>query len=251
MNPNDKHSLVNDIYFSMQTTRTEEEMKQIFRYYNVSIITTQSYSADQLKEALRNTNDDILLEIAKDLRLSTTEYTNKTKSDNRQKSIKHIFVSHAKKDEAIVSDFIQILEGIGISSNQIFCSSIEGYGVPLGTNFEDDIKKRLNEDVLVLFMISENFYNSKMCLLEMGAAWGLTKDQISIAIPPFKLGEIKGVFQKFQGIRINEEKQLDLLKETLEDKLKLKPERHLIWERKRDLVLKTIRLQLPNNDIKN
>ncbi len=250
MNPNDKHSLVNDIYFSMQTTRTEEEMKQIFRGYNIDILTSQTYSADQLKEALRNTNDDILLQIAEDLGMLTTEYTQNTKP-TQNRNIKEIFICHAKKDKEIISDFIQLLEGTGISSDQIFCSSVEGYGTSLGTNFEDDIKKRLNDKVLVLFMISENFYNSTECLIQMGATWALTKDQISIAIPPFELSQMKGVFQKFQGIRINEGKQLDLLKETLEDKLSLTPKRHLIWERTRNMALRGIQSHLDNISFDN
>lgn len=244
MNPNDKHSLINDIYLAMETTRTEAEMKQIFKGYGVAITISKKYNSEDFKNVLGESDDDILLTIAEDLRLATTNYTNKKTVNKTQKTVKTIFINHAEDDKDIVSVFIQILQGIGISSNHIFCSSLEGYGTPLGTNFEDDTKTRLNANVIVLSLISEKFYNSKTCLFEMGAAWGLTKDQISVVIPPFELNEMKGVFQKNKGIRIDDEKQLDLLKETLESKLNIKPERQLVWERTRDLVLKVIRLQL-------
>ncbi|MEM6684645.1 MAG: hypothetical protein AAF617_02525, partial [Bacteroidota bacterium] len=110
-----------------------------------------------------------------------------------------------------------------------------------------EVKNRLNNNVLVLFVLSENFYNSHECLIQMGAAWGLTKEQISIAVPPFNLKNMKGVFQNYQGIRIDKENQLDLLKEKLEIKLGIEPIRPIIWGRSRDLALKSIQENLSEN----
>ena len=83
-----------------------------------------------------------------------------------------------------------------------------------------------------------------MCLIEMGASWIQTKDHISIAIPPFGLGEIKGVFQHFQGIRVDLENHMDLLKDTLESKFEITPIRHLQWTPTRDTLLKNIHQEL-------
>ncbi|CAL2106650.1 TIR domain-containing protein [Tenacibaculum sp. 190524A02b] len=243
MSPTDKHHLTNEIYLCLQSTHTEEELKQIFIKYGIHLEVSKTYTIDQLKQIVRDSKDDIVLDIARDLNLSITAYTqkNNTKKQNKATYLKKVFVSHAPEDTEIASDFTQILESMGVNPEHIFCSSLESNSTPLGSNFEEEIKTRLSDDVLVLFLISNNFYNSTDCLLQMGAAWGLTKAQISIAIPPFDLKEMKGVFQKFQSIHIDQEKQLNLLKETLESKLNLKPERYLRWEQKRDLILKSIR----------
>ena len=59
-----------------------------------------------------------------------------------------------------MEELIDLIETIGLKSTQIFCSSFEGYGIDLGENFLDRIKSELNEENLVLFILSENFYSS-------------------------------------------------------------------------------------------
>ena len=134
--------------------------------------------------------------------------TLKAKQDNqlitnkRDNSLKKIFISHATKDKEIVEELIDLLETIGISSTQIFCSSFEGYGIPLGGNFLDTIKEELSAEVLVLFVITNNFYDSKVCLCEMGAAWALSKEHIPIVVPPLSYSDIQAVIPLTQGLLI-------------------------------------------------
>lgn len=246
MTPTEKFRLVQDIYFTMQSTYNTDEILNILDDYKINSNSDKKYSQDSIKHLIAKATDETILEIATDLKLNASfiKLGTKKKSNETEQTLKKIFISHDKKDKQIVESFIQLLQGIGISPENIFCSSLEGYGTSLGENFEDEIKDRLSEDVLVLFMISNHFYSSNKCMIQMGAAWVLTKDQISIAIPPFRLEEMKGVFQNFQGIRIDQEKQLDLLKATLENKFGLKTQKQLHWEPKRDMVLRDIKAQL-------
>ncbi|WP_298419774.1 TIR domain-containing protein [uncultured Kordia sp.] len=246
MIPSEKYRIVQDIYFTMQSTYNTEEILNILRDYKIESNLERRYSQESVKGLITQASDETILEIANDLKLvsfSSKSGGKKPQPSNKQK-VKKIFISHDDKDKQVVESFIQLLQGIGINPENIFCSSLEGYGTPLGNNTDEDIKTRLTDDVLVLFMISNHFYNSNECMIQMGAAWALTKDQISVAIPPFKLEEMKGVFQKFQAIRIDQEKQLDLLKETLEHKFGLKTQKHLHWEPKRNMILRDIKGQL-------
>ncbi len=129
---------------------------------------------------------------------------------------KKIFISHSKKDLVYVQEIINVLRTIGVESDRIFCSSYEGYGNPLGANYLDALKKELQGDVLVLFMLSHNFFDSKIGLCEMGAVWILAQEQIPIYIPPFTPEDVKGVFPAVQGMHINNRTQLLLLKERIE-----------------------------------
>ncbi|MGH1388302.1 toll/interleukin-1 receptor domain-containing protein [Kordia sp.] len=249
MTPTEKYRLVQDIYFTLQSTYNTDEILNILDDYNIHSNSDMKYSQEALKRLIGKASNKTILEIATDLKLSLSFIKSGTKKQQNEteQGLKKIFVSHDVKDKQIVESFIQLLQGIGINPENIFCSSLEGYGVSLGENFEDEIKDRLTEDVLVLFMISNHFYSSQKCMIQMGAAWVLTKDQISIAIPPFRLEEMKGVFQNFQGIRIDQEKQLDLLKATLEHKFGLKTQKQLHWEPKRDMVVRDIKTQLSEN----
>lgn len=156
-----------------------------------------------------------------------------------------IFISHATKDKLIVEELIEILESMGIDSTQIFCSSFEGYGIPLGANFLDQIKQELSSDVLVLFVLTENFYDSKICLCEMGAAWALSKQHIPIFVPPLSYQDIQGIIPLTQGLMINDASKLNSFKERLETLFELKnPLSIATWERKRDRFIRDVNTHL-------
>ncbi|KAA9327234.1 toll/interleukin-1 receptor domain-containing protein [Hymenobacter busanensis] len=155
--------------------------------------------------------------------------------------VKRVFVSHASKDVNYVEELIDLLKLIGLHRDQVFCTSVKGYGIPLGSNFLSELKERINDDVLVLFVFSPNFYASPVCLAEMGAAWALSKEHIPIVIPPFKFSDIKGVLPHTQGLMINDKLELNALADRVEELFKqpshtTNPD----WERSRDRILERI-----------
>lgn len=118
--------------------------------------------------------------------------------------VSKIFISHSSRDILLVEELINMLESMGVQPKQIFCSSFEGYGVELGQDFLQRIKDELNGQILVLFVITNNFYNSPVSLCEMGAAWVKTSKHIPIVVPPLHYGDIKGVIPVTKGLVINE-----------------------------------------------
>lgn len=250
MNPVTQHRLIQDIFFSLQTSHSAKEMVSILSGYGITNESIADYTQIEIKKLLATASDEILLLIADDLRIDTSNYVilekvkGKPATKSTKKYLKKIFISHSTKDKEVVTTFIHVLKAIGISAENIFCTSLPGYGAPLGSDFMDEIETRLNEDVMVIFMLSDNFYESPMCLIEMGAAWIKTKKQISVAITPFELGKIKGVFKHFQGIEIDNESHYDLLKETLETQFEIESKRPLVWSPERDMFLKMIKQQI-------
>lgn len=166
--------------------------------------------------------------------------------------IQKVFVSHSSKDKVIVGEIIELLETIGVKGENIFCSSFEGYGISLGEDFLVRLKSELTNDVLVIFVLSQNFYESVICLCEMGATWIKTNEHIPILIPPFNYDNIKGVIQNIQGLKINEPHKLNMLKEKLELAFNLTPINNSRWESKRDKILERINktLRIPNSNKK-
>lgn len=196
-----------------------KEHVQVFRKdFQHSIKLLQSYIED-LKE---NLDEPILEKNAENVIAS---------------SLSKVFISHASKDKKIVEEVIELLETIGLSNQQIFCSSFEGYGIDLGENFLDRIKAELNENVLVIFILTHEFYQSPVCLCEMGASWVKTNDHIPIIVPPLDYKDVKGVIPLTQGLKITEALKFNLLKQKLEKSFQLKPIDFSSWERKRDRVI--------------
>jgi TIR domain-containing protein len=169
-----------------------------------------------------------------------TNHKQPQKKEQKMQQVTKIFISHSSKDMKLVGELIDLIETIGVDSKDIFCSSFEGYGVSLGENFLERLRNELNNNVLVIFVLSQNFYESPICLCEMGATWIKTNEHIPILIPPFDYEKIKGVIQNIHGLKINEPLKLNLLKERLEEAFNLNPINNTRWESKRNNILDRI-----------
>jgi hypothetical protein len=85
---------------------------------------------------------------------------------------KSIFISHAVNDEQVAKAFMTLLDtGTSITSEDVFCSSIPGQGIPAGKDFITWIQKELKHTKAVVSIITPNYLDSHFCLCELGAAW--------------------------------------------------------------------------------
>lgn len=113
---------------------------------------------------------------------------------NREKKVQ-LFISHSSRDIAYINHFVNFLEELGFDDSNMFCSSVEGYGISWGNDIYDYLEETFNNqdnDLMILFMLSDNYYASAACLNEMGASWVLKKDYRSILLPGFEFSDIKG-----------------------------------------------------------
>lgn len=173
----------------------------------------------------------------------TTVETQTSKTQNMNK----LFISHSSKDDTKIKPFIDLIENIGVPHTAIFYSSHPAYGVSLGENIFTRLKTELEGDVLALFMLSDNFYKSPVCLCEMGAVWIKSNKQIPILIPPFDFNSVQGVFTGSLGFKLDDKKQLNNFKSDLESYFKLTPINYTRWEEKRDEYLSKIEILLNDN----
>lgn len=165
---------------------------------------------------------------------------------NQKKPI--IFISHADLDKDYALQIVNLLEGIGITGKQLFCSSVPGYSIPLCADIYEHLKKQFEEyDLHVIFVLSQNFYKSAACLNEMGAAWVLQKKYTTILLPNFEFKEIEGAINprqnsiKLDGVEADLKDKLRQLKNNLEAEFELT---NIIpvarWEVKRDDFINSI-----------
>lgn len=156
-----------------------------------------------------------------------------------------IFLSHTKADFLIVKEIVRLLEVLGFDEKTIFCSSYDGYGIPLGENWLEYLKQELSGKVVVISLITSNYYNSVVSICEMGAAWALSKTHIPILVPPINFPDLaNGVIPHNQGFKINDESKLNLFKERLETLFKKVPKKSSIWEPRKKEILENILKQI-------
>lgn len=245
MNPTDRIQIITDIALHLQAEYNTTGINMLLSGYsipteNVSIVNSKRvYVIDLLKSQ----PNELIIQIANDLGLEVPEQIEMStkKEKPRELGEQKIFISHSSLDIEIVEKVIDVLEAIGVPSDKIFCSSFEGYGVKLGSDFLEVIKKELDSNVLVLFILSSNFYSSVVSLCEMGATWVKTNKHIPILIPPFEYDDIKGVIPTTHGMKINEKDKLNSLKDIVAEFIGLEPLNTSVWERRRDNVLKEVK----------
>lgn len=167
-----------------------------------------------------------------------------------EKEIK-IFISHSSLDVEFVSDLVELLEDIGIRREQMFCSSVPGYGIPLGEDIYEYLRKEFqNYNLHVIFVLSENYYNSVASMNEMGAAWVLQYKYTTILLPGFDFPQIKGAINpRIIGLKLDAEEdivkeKLSELKNTIVEEFHLSQMSDIRWEKKRDNYLKNINKEI-------
>ena len=160
---------------------------------------------------------------------------------------KKIFISHSTDDREIIDKFVALLEKIGVQSGQLFCSSIQGYSIPQGSgDLYDFIRNEMsNDNLFAIMMLSQNYYNSPVCLNEMGAAWVKQSEYQSILLPNFNYPDIRGAINprdiSFQlNDELNRKAALNELKDRIIAHLGLNNINHNVWERIRDTFLREV-----------
>jgi len=109
----------------------------------------------------------------------------------------------------------------------------------------ETLKSEVSNEGIVLSLLSEDYFNSQICLLEMGATWVLSKLHIPILIPPLNFKSLNGVINSTQGFQVTDKLKWSSLKNDLEQLFDLDPLPEDKWEPQRDAILDRIRNLLP------
>lgn len=158
-----------------------------------------------------------------------------------------VFISHSSLDLKYVKAIVELMEDIGVPEKGIFCSSMPGYSIPLGRDIYNYIREQLLAGkVMACYIFSENFYDSEICLNEMGAIWSLGLKYAQIFLPGFDLRRMKGVVDsKIVGIKLDDNieivrERLGEMRDELVSFLGLPKMSEAKWERKREGFIRSI-----------
>ena len=113
-----------------------------------------------------------------------------------------VYICHAKKDENIASQTIELLIDIGLSERQIISPFIANYSTPLGVDRYEYFSDVLHKQVLVLYLFTNNTYEDIVCNQDIGAISVLNCDYISIVFDDFSSAPINAINPRKQTIDI-------------------------------------------------
>lgn len=98
-----------------------------------------------------------------------------------------IFISHSSRNKFYGEKLVDLLRSVGVKENEIIFTSHTAYGVPLGQNIFNWLKSQITEKPFVIYLLSEEYYQSIACLNEMGAAWIIENKHAALFTPNFNL----------------------------------------------------------------
>lgn len=155
-----------------------------------------------------------------------------------KESTKRVFISHSSKDRNIVERFVDnILQlGIGLSHEDIFCTSIEDMGIKNGEDIREHIRNNVQSADFSFLMISKNYKESEICLNEMGAVWAVDNRVRYFLLPGVDFKEIGWLCDVKKAEIINDSVALDSLERELTSFYDL-PHRGEAWSRQRQSFL--------------
>lgn len=153
-----------------------------------------------------------------------------------------LFISHSSKDADYVEAFVGLLEILGLRDEEIICSSVPPYCIPLGNKvYEWLVNEFQNSDLHVIYAFSKDYYSSTASLNEMGAAWAMKHKWTGVLLPGFQFNQLDGCIDKTQiAIKLDDSDnrtlkfRLSEFKDELTKEFNLRPMSEATWERQRD-----------------
>ena len=129
-----------------------------------------------------------------------------------------IFISHKSEDEDFVKALVKLLRlYIGSEAEKIFCSSVPNYKIGIGKDIYPEIKSQFEEhELFMIFIHSPRYYQSPICLNEMGSAWIQDTECCSFLTADCEYDDLKGVIdKKFISIKVNAKDATDRMNEFI------------------------------------
>lgn len=133
-----------------------------------------------------------------------------------------ILISHSQHDRSTAESLMNLIfRGLaGLNPNQVFCSSVGGFGLG-GERINENLRRRVLSADVVLGLISPEAMASPWVLLELGARWGSSKDLILLLAPGVSAEEIRGPLAALNPLKCESDADLHKLVRQLAETLSL------------------------------
>ena len=166
-----------------------------------------------------------------------------------------IFISHKSEDLPFVKELMRLLEFlIGTDADKIFCSSIAGYDIKPGREILSELKRQFDDyEIYFIVVHSPRYYESSICLNEMGAAWVLGTKFCSFLTSDCKFTMLDGAIDgKYMSVKVDDNydivvSKLNSLKDELLEIFSIEKFNQTRWEAYRnEFIRNTQRIDFPS-----
>lgn len=155
---------------------------------------------------------------------------------------KRVFISHSSKDKQYVTDFVNhiLCLGIGLSPDDIFCTSIEDMTMRNGEDIRMHIQENIRSAEYSFLLVSNNYKASEVCVNEMGAVWAYEANVRLFLLPNTDFTSIGWLCDTRKADKLTDSVALDRLYKEMVEYFSLK-ENLIHWSQQREMFVERVR----------
>lgn len=148
---------------------------------------------------------------------------------------RRVFISHSSKDKKYVTDFVNhiLCLGIGLTPDDIFCTSIEDMTMRNGEDIRMHIQENIRSAEYSFLLISDNYKDSEICVNEMGAVWAYDANVKLFLLPNTSFSSIGWLCDTRKADKLADSVALDRLYKEMIEYFSLK-ENLIHWSQQRE-----------------
>lgn len=154
---------------------TVNELIDIFNSFNGLAEENKFAKCSSLLKVVIDNYDDFII----------NETNSSSDLEGNDKMYEKIFISHRSSDKKCGDAIVKLFKNLGLRNEQIIYTSHPLYKIPNGENICDYLKENISQKIFCLFILSDEYFKSAVCLNEMGAFWVTQSDYQCSFVPKF------------------------------------------------------------------
>lgn len=113
-----------------------------------------------------------------------------------------IFLSHKSEDSKYGDALAKLIRSLGVAENDLIYTSHPLHKIPFGNDIYDYLRDKLGTSVYMIFLLSDEYFESAACLCELGATWLAQSDYDLMFTPNFNSRNLKYIQSPLDKNRI-------------------------------------------------
>jgi hypothetical protein len=149
-----------------------------------------------------------------------------------------LFISHSGEDVELAALIVQLLStALGLRSQQIRCTSVDGYRLPGGADSDEQLRDEALAAECFIGIVSPQSLASAYVLFELGARWGAKKHLVPLLAPGMRPQALRGPLKGLNALSSDNMAELHQLIGEIAKLLAVEVEPPEVYQRHLDAVV--------------
>jgi len=222
------------MYYLLLQTRDGKSPAELANYsedekvYNAHLLIEDGYIRGK---TLRGHDGKVITAVLEDLTSSGHNLLERMEGQTTEnaaieshKSEPSVFISHSSRDADLAEALIDLLRnGIGLTEEDIRCTSVDGYRFKVGADTDAQLKKEVKGSKTFIGLITPSSIQSAYVLFELGARWGAELHLAPVLARGADSSFLRGPLAGLNALNAVEEGQMHQLVNDIANQLEKKP----------------------------